>query len=146
MGLGLLVVGTVHQLRQSQAPHETLLLGDDAPGHGGAGGLHDGLAEEVPRQRRQEVQTDAAGSSRLSHQGDVVGVTTELGDVVLHPLHGHQLVEHAGIARDVLRVEVEEAEGGDPVLDAHGWNENVKLKCFSSAQCTPSLGLMRGEV
>ena len=113
---------TVHQLRESEASDETLLLGDDPPGHGGAGRLHDGLAEEVPGERRQQVEADTAGPGRLSHQGDVVGVPAELGDVVLHPLHGHQLVEHPGVARSVLGVEIEEAEGGDSVLDTNSWN------------------------
>ena len=61
-GSDLLVVRTVHQLRQSETSDETLLLGDHPPGHGGAGGLHDGLAEEVPGEGRQQVETDTAGS------------------------------------------------------------------------------------
>ena len=55
------VVRTVQVLGQSQTPPQSLLLADDSPGRQGAGRLHDGLTEEVPGERRQQVETDTAG-------------------------------------------------------------------------------------
>ena len=112
-------MGTLHELGESEAPEQGLLLGDDAPGHGGAGRLHDGLAEQVSGERGQEVQTDAAGPCTLPHQRDVGGVATEGGNVILDPLHGHQLVKHARIAGSILRVKIEKSQRGHAILNSN---------------------------
>ena len=116
---------TLHELGQPEAPEEALLLGDDAPGDGGGGRLHDGLGEEVTRERGQEMQADTACSGALPHQGDLARVPPERRDIVLDPLHGHQLVEHAGVPGHVLRVEIEEAERGDSVLYSNTWTGTI---------------------
>ena len=110
---------TLHELGQPESPEERLLLGDDAPGDGGGGWLHDGLGEQVPGERGEEVEADAARPGALPHQGDLARVPAERRDVVFHPLHGHQLVEHPGVAGDVFRVEIEEAERGDAILNSN---------------------------
>ena len=46
------LVGTLHELGQPEAPEEGLLLGDDAPGNGGGGRLHDGLWDSVVTNRK----------------------------------------------------------------------------------------------
>ena len=118
-------MGTLHELGQPEAPEEALLLRDDPPRDGGGGRLHDGLGEEVTRQRREEMQAHTTRPGALPHQGDLARVPPERRDVVLDPLHGHQLVEHAGIAGHVLRVEIEEAERGDSVLYSNTWTGTI---------------------
>ena len=120
-------MGTLHELGQPEAPEEGLLLGDDAPGDRGGGRLHDGLGEQVPGQGRQEVQAHTARPRALPHQGDLARVASERGDVVLHPLHGHQLVEHAGVAGNILRVEIEKAKRGHSVLYSHTWGHGQSI-------------------
>ena len=109
-------MGTFHEFCQPEASEERLLLGDDTPGDGGGCGLHDGLGEQVPGERGEEVQADTARPGALPHQGDLARIPAECGDVVLHPLHGHQLVKHPSVPGHILCVKIEEAERGNSVL------------------------------
>ena len=79
----------------------------------------------MPGERGEEVQAHTARPGALPHQGDLARVPAECGDVVLHPLHGHQLVKHPGVPGNILRVEIEEAERGDSVLYSNTWTINT---------------------
>ena len=59
------------------------------------------------------------GSSAASHQSDVVRVTTELGDVVPHPAESQELVVQPEVTGSLLALQGEEAQGPQPVVDAH---------------------------
>ncbi len=56
-------------------------------------------------------------SSRLAKDGDIARITTEGGDVLLHPLEDSDLVEQAAVG--VSLAQREEALGPDPIVDGH---------------------------
>ena len=67
------------------------------------------------------MEADTAGSRGLPHQGDVGGVAPEGGDVILDPLHRHQLVEHSRITRNIFGVKIQESKRCHSVLDTNTW-------------------------
>ena len=62
---------------------------------------------------------DGDRTGALAEERHVVGITAEGGDVVVHPLQGHHLVEETGVAGHVRRAEVQEAEAGHAILHRH---------------------------
>ena len=61
--------------------------------------LSDGLMEKPAGQRRSKEDRYAPSASRLSADGDSVGITTERSNVPLDPLQGSDLVKDAIVAR-----------------------------------------------
>ena len=94
------------------------LLGDVA-----AATLHDYVAEEPVRQRRDEQVEGVPAPGRLPENRDVVRVSTEVSDVLLHPRESGELIEHRVVARGVVLVlgsqsgVCDEAEGAETVVD-----------------------------
>mmetsp|Transcript_56003 Transcript_56003/g.114018 ORF Transcript_56003/g.114018 Transcript_56003/m.114018 type:complete len:265 (+) Transcript_56003:790-1584(+) len=62
-------------------------------------GLHDQLAEQALARGRHQVQATTHGASRFAPQRHTAGVTTKGRDVLLHPLHGSDLVLETLVAR-----------------------------------------------
>lgn len=120
------VRGAPDGARQPQPAVVALLPGQYRPRRRRRPGLHDGLVEQVPAERRQQVQRHGHGAGGLAEQRHVVRVAAEQPDVVVHPLQRHQLVEQARVPGHVLRVEVQEPEGRDAVL--HGHQDDVLLR------------------
>ena len=54
--------------------------------------------EERLGERGEHVVSDASTAGRLPHDGHPVGVATEVGDVLLHPLQRQVLVQQAHVA------------------------------------------------
>ena len=93
-------------------------------GDGQALSTHDdGLVEQATSQRTLAERAHAATTGTLSEDGDVVGVATELRNILLNPLQGLNLVEDAVVAADVVRTLSrkgwvnEEAEDAQTVVD-----------------------------
>ena len=64
----------------------------------------------------------AAAACGLSEDGDVLGITAEIGDVALHPLEAGELIQHAEVGRCIRRFRrqfgmAEESEHVDAVCD-----------------------------
>ena len=119
--LAHVVRGRVVQVLEHQvvrAPHRRVHR-QRAPRHVGRAALHDGARELGAAERRQEVEADAHRAGTLAEQRHVVRVAAEVADVLLHPLHAHQLVEQPRVARRARVVEREEAERADAVADRH---------------------------
>ena len=55
-------------------------------------------------------------ASRLTHQCHIVRISSESVDVVLDPLQGGHLVQHAGVAGDLLVAQGQEPEGSQSVV------------------------------
>ena len=79
--------------------------------------LGDGAPEQPLGTGHGQQRADAHRASRLAKDGDVAGIATEGGDVLLHPLQGGDLVEQAAVGVSVAQIE--EALGADPVVDGH---------------------------
>ena len=60
-----LLVGTLEHFSQPPGPELGLLGREHSPGVRGGGRLHDGLAEQVPRAGRQQVEGRAGRSGRF---------------------------------------------------------------------------------
>ena len=65
------------------------------------------------------MEADGGPAGRLAENGDVVGIASKLGNVVTDPRQSHQLIEEAGVAGHVLRVEEQKAQRGHAVLKRH---------------------------
>ena len=63
--------------------------------------------------------SDGRCSSGLSEDGDPVFVAPKQVNVLVHPLQGEHLVEHAHVAGPLVRVQAEEAQGSQSVVDGH---------------------------
>lgn len=64
----------------------------------------------------------AAGAGGAAADCDAVGVAAKVGDVGCDPLQGGDLVADAVVAFDVCAGDGQEAEGGEAVIDGHGYN------------------------
>ena len=63
------------------------------------------------------MQEAGHSPSRLSHYGDVAVVPSKGSDVLLDPLQGQDLVVEAHVARDLVALQGEEAEGAQAIVD-----------------------------
>src|SRR5260370_7327974 len=79
--------------------------------------LGDGPVEETRCARHREQRSDAHAASRLAKDGDVLRITTEGSDILLHPDEGRDLVEQAEVG--ALVTQVEEAVHAETVVDGH---------------------------
>src|SRR5260370_33081815 len=79
--------------------------------------LGDGPAEETRCARHREQGGNAHAASRLAKDGDVLRITTEGSDILLHPDEGRDLVEQAEVG--ALVTQVEEAVHAETVVDGH---------------------------
>ena len=100
--------------------------GDGGSRHGEALGTHDhSLVEEAAGDRGLAERTCAATAAALSEDHDIVGIASELCDVLLDPLEGLDLVHDAVVAGGsvlVLRDQVgmrHESEHAEAVVDGH---------------------------
>ncbi|KAG7205960.1 hypothetical protein KM043_007887 [Ampulex compressa] len=74
--------------------------------------------------RTDGEEMHARSASALAHEGDVVGITAEEGDVLLHPVKGRYLV-HQAVIRDPglsLRRHVGVQESEDPEAVVHRYD------------------------
>ena len=84
--------------------------------------------EQTTSQRRFAERTHAAATCTLTEDGHVVGVATELCDVLLDPLQGFNLVEDTIVARHLVRTlgsqiwMAEETEDAQTVVDGNEHN------------------------
>jgi hypothetical protein len=60
--------------------------------------LHDGAVEEALRRRHRHQDGHLGAATRLAEDRHLACVTTEVADVVAHPLQRRHQVEHAGVA------------------------------------------------
>ena len=72
---------------------------------------------------RSQVRVNAAGAGRLAKDGDGVGVTTKLVDVLLDPVECEALVQQTGIGGDV---EVKGTFGREAEETTALWSANEK--------------------
>src|SRR5258708_6082994 len=79
--------------------------------------LGDGPAEETSCARHREEGGNTHAASRLAKDGDVLRITAEGSDVLLHPDEGRDLVEQAEVG--ALVTQVEEAVHAETVVDGH---------------------------
>lgn len=92
-------------------------------------GLRDHTVDQVLRQGREHHVERAGRSSGLTTNGDLVGVSTELSNVLLHPAQSELLVQQTVVSRAVVaglgrQFGVgEKSERTDTVV--HGDNNNV---------------------
>src|SRR6059058_141009 len=77
--------------------------------------LSDSTLEQPLGTGHGQQRADAHPSSRLAKDGDVAGIATEGGDILLHPLEGSDLVEQAAVG--VSLAQGEKALGTDPIVD-----------------------------
>lgn len=61
------------------------------------------------REGGQREEAGGCTAGRLSHDGDPVGVTPEVPDIVPDPLEGRDLVQQAHVARSLFGVQAHEA-------------------------------------
>ena len=66
--------------------------------------LTDTAVEESLSQRRGTEDATADSTSTLAEDGDIRGVTTEVGDVTLHPLKGVDLIQNTIVSRVPLGI------------------------------------------
>lgn len=66
--------------------------------------LGDGTDEETTEQGAVDGVVDLGRAERLAHDGDAVGVTAKVGNVLLDPLQGGAVVEHTVVAGGVVAV------------------------------------------
>src|SRR5260370_10949788 len=79
--------------------------------------LGDGPAEETSCARHREEGGNTHAASRLAKDGDVLRITAEGSDILLHPDEGRDLVEQAEVG--ALVTQVEEAVRAEAVVDGH---------------------------
>src|SRR5437764_15077988 len=77
--------------------------------------LGDGSAEETSCAGHGHQRGDAHTARRLAKDRDVIGVTSEGGDVLLHPGERGDLVEQAEVGNAVTQVE--EAISSETIVD-----------------------------
>ena len=66
--------------------------------------LYDGLSYQSLTHRRDTEVTNAGTTSTLSEDSDIIRVASKLGDVVLNPLQGCNLIEQAIVTRNVIGI------------------------------------------
>ncbi len=110
------VLGAAQGRRQLRA--ERLHLLERRPGVGAQTALADRAREEPLARGRHHVRADADPARRLADDRDVVGIATELGDVVADPLECHALVHEAVVPGRSVGVR-EEAERAEAVVHGH---------------------------
>src|SRR5260370_29080672 len=79
--------------------------------------LGDGPAEETSCARHREEGGNTHAASRLAKDGDILRITAEGSDVLLHPDEGRDLVEQTEVG--ALVTQVEEAIHAEAVVDGH---------------------------
>src|SRR5258708_37655975 len=79
--------------------------------------LGDGPAEETSCARHREEGGNTHAASRLAKDGDVLRITAEGSDVLLHPDEGRDLGEQPAIG--ALGTQVEEAVHAETAVDGH---------------------------
>ena len=98
--------------------------------------------EQTLCQRAAGQQLHAGGTCALTHNGDVLRVTAEGGDVVLDPPDGGQLVKQtvvAGMSGFLLQLgQAGKAPGAQAVVDGHtynapGWPDGTVKMLFVAA-------------
>ena len=62
---------------------------------------------------------DGGCAGRLSKDGDPVLISAKEVDVLVDPLEGHHLVEHAHVAGALVRVQAKEAQWAQAVVDGN---------------------------
>ena len=92
----------VHQGLASFLAFFQRIAAESRPVGDAAAALDDGTRNKVAGQWGRDERLDAHGAGALSHDGDVVRVATELGNVIFHPHQGRNLVQHAVVARDMV--------------------------------------------
>jgi len=76
---------------------------------------------------RSEEDTDGAGTGRLTSNGDLVWVTSEVGDVLDDPVETGDLVTNTVVAESVGAGDSEETVGGQSVVDLN--HDNILTRC-----------------
>src|SRR5579883_1174137 len=77
--------------------------------------LSDAAAKEARSGRHRHQCADAHPASRFAKDGDVVGITAEVGNVFLHPGEGCDLIEHTEVGNAIPKIE--EAIGSQAIVD-----------------------------
>ena len=87
-----------------------------------SGSLPDRAHEEAASQRRWHQRVHAPRARRFARDGDLRRVAAESGDVALHPIQRRDLIEHAVVARRMLRLFGGERRMGEVAE----WTETVR--------------------
>ena len=84
----------------------------------GSSTLHYNLLEQPPIfvPHVEVVGKCGDGTGRIAKQGDPARVTTEVGNVLLDPLHGQLLVPQTLVARHLAVAQAEESQRTQPVV------------------------------
>ncbi len=105
---------------EAEMAHEVAAHRGRLPGTGemaGRAALEHDLVEEAVRRGHAEQRRDAHRAGRLTEDRHPGGIAAERRDVVADPSQCQHLVEQPGHARAVDLVEVQEAEGAEPVVE-----------------------------
>ena len=65
----------------------------------------------------EEMVGGREAACRLARQGDQVGISSKLGNVLLHPSQSQVLVPKTLVARGIVSAKGEEAQRSEPIVD-----------------------------
>ena len=77
---------------------------------------------------RHHQETDTGTSSAFTDDGDQIGITTKVLDVLVDPSQSFDLIENASIAGDFVRVQRQETEGTQTILNGH--HDDILIQIF----------------
>ncbi len=73
--------------------------------------------EQTGGPRRHQLMHDGEGAGALAEQRDVIGIAAEGGDIALDPPEGQALVLEGHVAGRLGRLQAEEAEGAEAIVE-----------------------------